>query len=84
MRLQVAPKEAGFVYLFRRGAAGWDLVASQRVEKGRRYELPPTSGLQSDVPAQLELRLVLSRGEQAPPATEADAPGALEITLEYR
>jgi hypothetical protein len=74
VRLQVEPSEAGYIYLFQHGAtAGWKLVTSQRVEKAQRYELPSTGGLQSDVPAQLELLLVLSRLEQ-PALASAPAP----------
>jgi hypothetical protein len=78
VRLQVAPSEAGYIYLFQRNAsAGWSLVASQRVEKAQRYALPSTGSLQSDQPAQLELLLVLSRLEQTafanPQAADIDA-----------
>jgi hypothetical protein len=65
VRLQVAPSQTGYIYLFQRNAtAGWNLMASQRVEKAQRYALPSTGALQSDQPAQMELLLVLSRVEQ--------------------
>lgn len=65
VRLQVEPQAAGYIYLYRRNAGGgWDLIASQSVEKGQGYVLPTTGGLQSDVPAQVEFLLVLSPVEQ--------------------
>jgi hypothetical protein len=82
VRLQVAPMEAGYVYLFRRddAAAGWKLVTSQRVEQGQRYPLPATGGLQSEVPAQVELLLVFSRVGNA----DLDAKTTPTIVIEYR
>jgi hypothetical protein len=81
VRLQVAPSEAGYIYLFQRNAtAGWNLVAGQRVEKAQRYALPSTGALLSDQPAQRELLLVLSRLEQtafaAPQTSDIDALAA--------
>ena len=95
VRLQVEPSEAGYIYLFQRGdaTAGWMLVASQRGERAQRYELPSTGGLQSDMPAQLELLLLLSRQEQPAFATPQTADGdallsraraSLKIALEFR
>jgi hypothetical protein len=67
VRVQVAPSEAGYIYLLQRGgaAAGWKLVESRAVEKAQRYDLPSTGGLQSGIPAQLELLVVFSRVEQS-------------------
>jgi hypothetical protein len=83
------------IYLFQRGdaTADWKLVASQRVERAQGYELPSTGGLQSDMPAQLELLLLLSRQEQPAFATPQTADGdalvsraraSLKIALEFR
>jgi hypothetical protein len=82
VRLQVAPTEAGYIYLFQRAdaSAAWTLVTSQRVERGPRYMLPATGGLQSEVPAQLELLLVLSRVEHV----DIDAQTTPTIVIEYR
>src|ERR1022692_2115071 len=92
--LQVAPSEAGYIYLFQHDAtAGWNLVTSQRVEKAQLYVLPSTGGLRSDVPARLELLLVLSRLEQptfaTPQTADVDAlaskaQAAFRIMIEYR
>src|ERR1017187_64392 len=94
VRLQVAPSEAGYIYLFQHDAtAGWNLVTSQRVEKAQLYVLPSTGGLRSDVPARLELLLVLSRLEQptfaTPQTADVDAlaskaQAAFRIMIEYR
>src|ERR1019366_7438388 len=94
VRLQVAPSEAGYIYLFQHDAtAGWNLVTSQRVEKAQLYVLPSTGGLRSDVPARLELLLVLSRLEQptfaTPQTADVDAlaskaQAAYRIMIEYR
>jgi hypothetical protein len=86
VRVQINPGEGGYAYLLQReGSGGWKLVASQQVEKGQRYELPPTGGLQSDVPARLVLRLVLSRREQADVGALATAGQVTAaITVEYR
>lgn len=94
VRLQVEPSEAGYIYLFQRDAtAGWNLVASQRAEKAQRYVLPPTGGLRSDVPGQLELLLVLSRLEQPAfavaqsadvDALASNAQASFKIMIEYR
>ncbi|HXM43152.1 MAG TPA: hypothetical protein VN924_18090 [Bryobacteraceae bacterium] len=81
VRVQVVPTEAGYVYLFQRDdAAAWTLVASQRVEMGQRYELPSTGGVQSKVPAQLELLLMLSRVEHV----DVDAQATPTMVIEYR
>jgi hypothetical protein len=66
LRVQVAPSEAGYIYLLQRAdaAAGWNLVESRPVEKAQRYVLPSTGALQSDIPAQLELLVMFSRVEQ--------------------
>jgi len=95
VRIQVEPSENGYIYLFQRGdaTAGWNLVTSQGVEKAQRYVLPPTGGLQSDIPARLELLLVLSRVEQpgfaAPQTADIDAlasqaQASSKIMIEYR
>ncbi|MGC9946497.1 MAG: hypothetical protein ABSF64_09040 [Bryobacteraceae bacterium] len=94
VRLRIEPAEDGNVRLFQREpGAGWNLVASQQVEKDQRYDLPSTGGLQSDRPAKLELLLELSRLAQATPATAAgaaaSAPAAkalapVKITLDYQ
>jgi len=98
VRLQVAPSESGYIYLLQREAsvqagAGWRLVERQSVEKGQRYMLPSTGGLQSDEPARLELWLVFSRVKQTAFAnSETAGVGALAskaqaastITIEYR
>ena len=94
VRFQVEPSEAGYIYLFQRDAtAGWNLVASQRAEKAQRYVLPPTGGLRSDVPGQLELLLVLSRLEQPAfavaqsadvDALASNAQASFKIMIEYR
>ena len=86
VRLQVEPTEAGYIYLLRRNASnGWDSIASQAVEKDQRYALPPSGGLQSDVPARLELLLVLSPVEQADiDALASQAHASSRITIEYR
>jgi hypothetical protein len=85
VRLQIEPGEDGYIYLFQRGA-GWNLVTSQPVEKGQSYELPSMGGLQSDVPAQLEFLLALSREEQKADADvlALKAQASVKITLEYR
>jgi hypothetical protein len=87
VRLEVRPSEAGYVYLFQRpsATAGWTLVTSQPVEKGQRYELPSTGGIESDVRARLELWLALSPLEHL----EADslpsqAAASSRISIEYR
>jgi hypothetical protein len=86
VRLQVEPSAAGYIYLFQRNASsGWDLIVSQSVEKDQRYALPPTGGLQSDVPAQVELLLVLSRVEHVDlDALASQAQASSRITIEYR
>jgi hypothetical protein len=86
LRLQVEPSAAGYIYLFQRNASsGWDLIVSQSVEKDQRYALPPTGGLQSDVPAQVELLLVLSRVEHVDlDALASQAQASSRITIEYR
>lgn len=85
VRLQVDPSESGYISLFQRNAdAGWDLIASQSVEKGQRYELPP-AGLQSDTPARLELLLVVSRVEPVDvDALASQAQASSRITIEFR
>ncbi|MGA2743018.1 MAG: hypothetical protein ABSG65_36980 [Bryobacteraceae bacterium] len=82
VRVQAQPRSAGYISLFQRDAtsAGWKLVASQRVEQGQRCELPSTGGLQSRVPAKLELLLVLSRVD----GVDVDAQGTPTIVIEYR
>jgi hypothetical protein len=82
VRLQVAPMEAGYVYLFQRedAAAGWKLVAGQRVEQGQRYVLPASGGLQSEVPAHRDLLLVLSRVENV----DVESRATPTIVIEYR
>ncbi len=87
VRLEVRPSEAGYVYLFQRpsATAGWTLVITQPVEKGQRYELPSTGGIESDVPARLELRLVLSRLEHLDVDAGASQPAASStIMIEFR
>jgi hypothetical protein len=86
VRLQIQPRDAGFIYLFQRDPTGaWILVASQRVEKDQRYELPPTGALHSDVPARLELSLVFSRVERSDlDALVPPSQPASRITLEFR
>jgi hypothetical protein len=87
VRLQVEPGEAGYVNLFQRAATGgWNLVESRPVEKGQRYVVPSTGGLESDVPARLELLLTISRGEQSADAgaLSATAPAGSAIMIEYR
>jgi len=94
VRLQVAPSEAGYIYLFQRDATtGWRLVESQIVDKVQRYMVPSTGGLRSDKPTQVELLLVFSRVEQpafaGAPTSDVDALASKEqtsfrITLEYR
>jgi hypothetical protein len=87
VRLQIQPREAGYVYLFQHDSTtgAWILAASQSVEKDQRYELPSTGALHSDVPARLELSLVLSRVEHVDldalgPQTQASS----KITIEFR
>jgi len=94
VRLQVAPSEAGYIYLFeRREAAGWNLIESQPAGEGQSYMLPATGGLESEQPGRMELWLVFSRAEQgAFPADQtydvdalaAKAQASVRITLEYR
>jgi hypothetical protein len=90
VRLQVEPGAPGYVYLFQRDAAtaGWKLVTNQRVENAQRCVLPGTGGIESDVPAQLELLLVRTRQQQPAPVTpetaEAGALPSVRITLEFR
>jgi len=94
VRLQVEPRKPGYIYLFRRDlTAGWSLVASQKAEKAQRCVLPPTGGLQSNMPAGLELVLVLAPLEQPALATDqmgdvsalaAKAEASLTIVIEYR
>lgn len=87
VRLQVEPSEAGYVYLFKRDDAtgGWNLVASQPIEKGQRYELPSTGGLESDIPARLQLQLVLSHVEPVDAkALASQAQASSRITIEFR
>jgi hypothetical protein len=87
VRLQVASREAGFVYLLLRTGDGWSLVASQTVAGDQRYELPASGELHSSAQAQMELRLVFSRESQD---TRSDALASvaggrfLPITLEFR
>lgn len=86
VRLQIEPREAGYLYLLQRDATGgWNLVASQHAEQSHPCVLPSTGGLESDTPAKLELRLVLSRVETADAgALASNAPVASTITIEYR
>jgi hypothetical protein len=85
VRLQIEPSEAGYVYLFQRNASGWDPLVSQRVEKAQVYTLPSTGGLESDIPAQLQLLLVLSQLEHVDVgALASQAQASSRITLEYR
>jgi hypothetical protein len=86
LRLQIEPREDGYIYLFQRGATGgWNLVASQQAGQAQRCVLPSTGGLESDTPANLELRLVLSRGETTDAGALASKPPvASTITIEYR
>ena len=88
VRLQVESSEAGHIYLLRRDENSvWSVVEGQSVEQDRHYELPSTGGLQSDVPAQMELLLVFSRVEQNAAADAlASSPDShsLKITLEFR
>jgi hypothetical protein len=86
VRLQLDPREAGYLYLLQRDATGgWNLVASQHAEQAHPCVLPSTGGLESDTPAKLELRLVLSRVETADAgALASNAPVASTITIEYR
>ena len=86
VRVQIEPGEDGYAFLLQRDAsARWKLVASQQIEKGQRYELPSTGGLESDVPARLEVLLVHSRLQNI----DVDAPlsaaqGTSAITIEFR
>jgi hypothetical protein len=88
VRIQVAPKAAGYIYLYRRNTSGgWEPIATQAVEEGQGYVLPAVGGLQSDAPAQVELLLVLSRAEQNATGGALAAntsAGSLKITLEFR
>lgn len=87
VRLQVESSEAGYVYLLRREEnTVWNVVEGRSVEKDQHYELPSTGGLQSDVPAQMELLLVFSRVEQnaAADALASQAQASSRITIEYR
>jgi len=89
VRLQIEPRQAGNIYLFRRDdSGGWATVESQPVEQGQRYVLPSSGGLELDAPGQLELRLVLSPVNAAPAdldaATANAAQTSLNITLEFR
>jgi hypothetical protein len=95
VRLQIEPGETGYIYLLQLDAnAGWSLVERMVVEKGTRYELPSTGGLQSDVPATLELLLKFSPHELPEFAMlQGSTVGALasyasgrssKITLEFR
>jgi hypothetical protein len=90
VRIQVAPNYAGYIYLLQRdeATAAWKVITSQRVENAQPYALPTTGGIQSDVPARLELLLVLSRQEQpalaAPQAADLVALPSSKITLEFR
>jgi hypothetical protein len=86
VRIQVEPKAAGYISLYRRNASsGWDLIASQTVEKAQLYVLPPTGSLQSDVPAQVEFQLVFSRVEQnaGAEALASKARSSSTVMIEY-
>ena len=88
VRLQLEASDAGYISMFRREASSWDLIASQPAEKGQTYQFPSSGGLQADVPAQMELLLVLSREE--PRNAGADAlesnvnSHSVRLTLEFR
>lgn len=93
VRIQVEPNDSGYIYLFEKNAAGaWNTVADLPAEKGQRYVLPPSGGLESDQPAQLELLLLFSRSEQTTLQTAdldslaATAPPqtVFRIALEFR
>jgi hypothetical protein len=96
VRVQAAPGDAGFLNLFQRGPTGnWSLLAAQPAEKGQRYVLPSSGGLQSDKPAHVDLLLVFSAHEQSvvPAFQNADgttlpstagAQAVQKITLEFR
>lgn len=82
VRLQIDAGEAGYIYLFRHDeTTGWNLVASQRAEKGQRYILPAGS-LESDVPLKIELMMVFSPTQQL--TFSGQPSGGIRITLEYR
>jgi hypothetical protein len=94
VRVQVAPREAGYIYLLQRGGAtaDWSPVESRAVEKAQRYMLPSTGSLHSDIPAQLELLVVFSRLAQPGVAAGQGGAGALDskaqsssrIVIEFR
>lgn len=80
VRIQAEASDAGTIYLFQRGADGrWNTVQKTRAEKGQRYVLPSAGGLGSDVPAQLDLTLVFTRGEQ-PDLDAADLEAVTQST----
>lgn len=93
VRIQAEPNDTGYIYLFQKNAAGaWNTVAGLPAEKGQRYVLPSSGGLESDQPAQLELLLLFSRREQATLQTAdldslaatAQPQTAFRIVLEFR
>jgi hypothetical protein len=90
VRLRIKPPDAGFLYLLRhetspQAPVPWTLIESAPVEKGQPCVLPSIGGLQSDLPARMELLLVFSRAEQLDSATPASNAQALsELTIEFR
>ncbi len=89
--IQVEPNEAGFLYLFRKNAAGiWNTIAGVAAEKGQQYVLPSGGGIQSASPAHVDLLLVFSRREQAAQMADVDqltantGQGVYRIAMEFR
>jgi len=83
VRLRVTSPEDGYLYLFRQSPAGWDVIANQRVEPGRSYDLP-ADGIETDEPGQVKLLLALTH--DASPAVDAltsDTRHSVRIMLNF-
>ena len=94
VRLQIEPGENGYIYLLQFEAGRWSLVERMPVQKGTRYQLPSMGGLQSEVPATLELLVKFStrelpefanlQGSSVDALASNASARSSKITLEFR
>ena len=80
VRVVFEPNDAGYLYLFERGATGaWRVLASERMERLAGYQVPRTGAMREEEPGVRRLYAVFSR--RADPALAGVDPAALEARL---